>query len=128
MAMSSESVSCSTVGQLKVYVSAKFENPSSKTIRQGRLLTIQFPSTDAERTSAEARCSRGRVLRVRIVLYSGSIEGESERDVRNPSAKNYTPSRRLPFQFPNIGAERTSVGARCRHGRVLRVRIVLYSG
>ena len=36
----------------------------------------------AERTPVDARRRRGRVPRVRIVLYSGSIEGFSERDIR----------------------------------------------
>ena len=30
---------------------------------------FQFPSSDAERTSVDARRRRGRALRVRIVLY-----------------------------------------------------------
>ena len=42
---------------------------------------FQFPNNDAERTSVDARRRRGRVLRVRIVLHSRSIEGFSERDL-----------------------------------------------
>ena len=45
-----------------------------------------FPNIGAERTSADACYRRGRVLRVRILLYSGSIEGLCERDVRNIEA------------------------------------------
>ena len=63
--------------------------------------STQFPNGDAERTSVDARCRRGRVLRVRIVLYSKSIQGLYERDVRKskieklyakPSNPRYIPS------------------------------------
>ena len=93
---------------------------------------FQFPNGDAKRTSINARCRRGSVLRVRIVLYSKSIEGLYERDVRKSKieklyAKPSNPRVHTFFQFPNGDAERTSVDARCRRGSVLRVRIVLYS-
>ena len=135
VAVSSESVSCSTVNQLKVYMSAMFENRRSKNStpsRRTRGATFQFPNGDAERTSINARCRRGRVLRVRIVLYSKSIQGLYERDVRKSKieklyAKPSNPRVHTFFQFPNGDAERTSVDARCRRGSVLRVRIVLYS-
>src|SRR3982074_603448 len=48
-----------------------------------RPLRFQFPNADAERTSVDAGCRHSRVLRVRILLYIGSIEGLCERDVRN---------------------------------------------
>ena len=116
-------------------MSAMFENRRSKNStpsrRNLRVHTFQFPNGDAKRTSVDARCRRGRVLRVRIVLYSKSIQGLYERDVRKSKIeKLYAKPSNLrvhTFQFPNGDAERTSVDARCRRGRVLRVRIVLYS-
>ena len=91
---------------------------------------FQFPNSDVERTSVDARRRRSRVLRVRIVLYSGSIEGLCERDIRKSKRENYTPTSNwiFTFQFPNSDVERTSVDARRRRSRVLRVRIVVYSG
>ena len=80
----------------------------------------------AERTPVDARRRRGRVLRVRIVLYSGSIEGLSERDIRK--IKHHTPAPNLrcsPSNFQAATAKRTSADARRRRGRVLRVNIVV---
>ena len=72
VAVSSVSVSCSTVAQLKVLVSATFENQSDKNYTpKSKMLTSQFPNSDAERTSVGARRRRSRVLRVRVVLYGG---------------------------------------------------------
>jgi hypothetical protein len=45
-------------------------------------ISFVFPSSDAERTPVGARCCHSRVLRVRIMLYSGSFEGLYEHDVR----------------------------------------------
>jgi hypothetical protein len=42
----------------------------------------------------------------------GELKEKVSAIFENRSVKNYTQSRRLPFQFPNIGAERTPVGAR----------------
>jgi hypothetical protein len=104
------------------------ENRSAKTIRQGEDLPSNF------RTSALKE--RPSVPAVAMAVFSGSVScstvGKLNEKVsamfENRSVKNYTPRRRLPFQFPNIGAERTPVGARCRRGHVLRARILLYSG
>ena len=125
--MSSVSVSCSTAGQLKDLVSAKFENRNSKNYTPSRRLLFQFPNIGAERTPVGARCRRGRVLRVRIVLYSGSVEGLCERDIRKSSKETIRQHRQLTFQFPNSGVERTLVDARRRHRRVLRVLPALLS-
>jgi len=63
------------------------------------------------------------------VLYSKPIQGLYERDVRKSKieklyAKPSNPRVHTFFQFPT---KRTSINARCRHGRVLQVRIVLCS-
>src|SRR5438477_560698 len=93
---------------------------------------FQFPNGDAKRTSINARCRRGSVLRVRIVLYSKPIQGLYERDVRKSKiekhyAKPSTPRLHTLFQFPFRYAKRSPINARCRRGSVLRVPIVLYS-
>ena len=58
-----------------------------------------FPNSDAERTPVGARYRRGRVLRVRIVLYSGSVEGLCERDIRNLARKLFANIASLPSNF-----------------------------
>src|SRR5438477_151533 len=109
----------------------KTEKPQPRA-QPSKLHTIQIPNGDANRTSINARCRRGSVLRVRIVLYSKPIQGLYERDVRKLKieklyAKPSTPRAHTFFQFPNGDAKRTSINARCCRGSVLRVRIVLYS-
>src|SRR5207245_4062763 len=128
-----ETVQCFIIDQLKVYMSAMFENRRSKNStpsrRTPRVHTFfQFPT---KRTSINARCRRGSVLRVRIVLYSKPIQGLYERDVRKSKieklyVKPSTPRVHTFFQFPNGDAKRTAIIARCRHSRVLRDRPVLY--
>ena len=93
---------------------------------------IQFPNGGVERTSIDARCRcrRGRVLRVRILLYSGSIEGLYERDIRKiKQEKLYAKadSTTFTFQFRSRGVERTSINARRRRSRGLRAHIMVYS-
>ena len=61
---------------------------------------FQFPNGDAERTSIDARCRRGRVLQVRIVLYSGSIEGLYKRDIRNQSEETLRQRRICEIYLP----------------------------
>ena len=85
---------------------------------------FQFPNGDAKRTSINARCRRGSVLRVRIVLYSKSIEGLYERDVRkskieklyakpsNPRVPNFrtaTPRERLSTPAVAVAVSSKSV-------------------
>ena len=83
VAVSSVSVSSSTEGQLKVLVSAIFENQSKENYTpKSKTFTFQFPNGEAGRTPGDVRRCRSRVLRVRAVLYSKSIEGLYERDVR----------------------------------------------
>jgi hypothetical protein len=96
---------------------------------KSKMFTFQFPNSDAERTSADARCRRGRVICVRIVLYSGSIEGLSERDIRKIKArKTIRQVERLPSNFRTATQkERLSMPRRHR-GHVLQVCIVVYSG
>ena len=107
VAVSSESVSCSTVNQFKVYMSAMFENRKSKNSTPSRRTRgyLQFPNGDAERTSADARCRRGSVLRVRIVLYSKSIKVYMSAMFENRKSKNSTPSRRTRG-IPSISERR----------------------
>ena len=62
-------VSCSTVGQLEVYMSAMSENQTPYASAESAILSFQFPNGGVERMSADARRRRGLVLRVRI--YSG---------------------------------------------------------
>ena len=69
------SASWPTGRQLKVNISAILENQTTKTIRQRRIFTFQYPNGGAQRTSVDARRRRSRVLRVRIVVYNASIEG-----------------------------------------------------
>src|ERR1700716_3899913 len=68
-----------------------------------RPLRFQFPNADAERTSVGARCRRGRVLRVRILLYIGSIEGLYERNARKSKqekqGKLYATVEPIPSNF-----------------------------
>ena len=69
------------------------------------------------------RCSRRRVLRVRIVVYRRQMSEILEIKARKLYAE--AESAILSFQFPTNDAERTSVEARRRRSRVLRVRILL---
>jgi hypothetical protein len=69
------------------------------------VLIFQFPNGDAERTPVSARRRRRRVLRVRAVLYSGQIEGFSERNLRKSKLeKLYAKRRNLRYLSSNFRA------------------------
>src|SRR5438477_9584 len=109
----------------------KTEKPQPRA-QPSKLHTIQIPNGDANRTSINARCRRGSVLRVRIVLYSKPIQGLYERDVRKSKIeKLYAKPSKMGIdtfrEIPNGEADRTSVDASCRHSGVLRDRAVLYN-
>jgi hypothetical protein len=108
-------------------ISSKNQSEKNYTPKS-KMFTFQFPNSDAERTSADARCRRGRVLCVRIVLYSGSIEGLCERDIRKSKLeKLYAKSNAyFPIFRTATPKERLSMPRRHR-GHVLQVRIVVYS-
>src|SRR5207245_3501375 len=121
-----ETVQCFIIDQLKVYMSAMFENRRSKNStpsrRTPRVHTFfQFPT---KRTSINARCRRGSILRVRIVRYSKPIQGLYERDVRkskieklyakpsNPRVSNFrtaTPRERLSTPAVAVAVSSESV-------------------
>jgi hypothetical protein len=88
------------VGKLKEKVSAMFENRSVKNYTPSRRLPFQFPNIGAERTPVGARYRRGHVLRVRILLYSVSIKGLSEREVRKSKQENSTPKSTVHLPIP----------------------------
>ena len=85
---------------------------------ESAILTFQFPTNDAERTSGDALCRRRHVLRVPVLLYSWSIEGLYERDTRKSKQekqeKLYAKVEHIPSNFRTpTPKERLSVPAVC---------------
>ena len=106
VAVSSESVSCSTVNQFKVYMSAMFENRKSKNSTPSRRTRGYIPSSNFRTATPRERLSMPAVA---VAVSSESVSCSTVNQLKvymsamfeNRRSKNSTPSRRTRGYIPS---------------------------